>query len=313
MKKSLLFALQIFLFTGFLITLMFAVLRVSGISNPLSKRDHDEMQMSRKELYDAGLARLNNLQKLTAYCDSLYTASYQKQTSSYQKDYTNLVSQVIRRRFYHGYSYYGFNDNYLAFLFSKISNQGYSAIVKTDDILKHPMGSCSQQSIVMMQLLENKGFQTRKIGFHGKKYGGHFCLEVFYNNSWHFYDANLEPDSNVLAAYDRPGIDSLVANMPVLLKAYSKNNEEEIMDIFPTYKYGAVNVFPAPNALLFHKVTNFLSYTIWIFFFIAFVLVRRLSRRLTNTQYVWNSRIHFPPVHPGTSTANHHSASAQGS
>jgi hypothetical protein len=24
----------------------------------------------------------------------------------------------------------------------------------------------------MMQLLKNKGFQTRKIGFHGKKYGG---------------------------------------------------------------------------------------------------------------------------------------------
>jgi len=313
MKKSLLFTLQIFLFTGFLVTLLFAVLRVSGIANPLSKLDHEEMQMNRTELYDAGLARLNDLQRLTAYCDSLYAASYQTQTSSYQKDYTNLVSQVIRKRFYHGYSYYGFNDNYLAFLFSKISKQGYSAIVKTDDILKHPMGSCSQQSIVMMQLLKNKGFQTRKIGFHGKKYGGHFCLEVFYNNTWHFYDANLEPDANVLDAYDRPGIDSLVANMPLLLKAYSKNNEEEITDIFPTYEYGAVNVYPAPNALLFHRITNFLTYTIWVFFLIAFVLLRRLSRRLINRQYVWNSRIHFPPVHPGTSTANHHSASAQGS
>jgi hypothetical protein len=81
------------------------------------------MQMNRTELYDAGLARLNDLQRLTAYCDSLYAASYQTQTSSYQKDYTNLVSQVIRKRFYHGYSYYGFNDNYLAFLFQKSVNR----------------------------------------------------------------------------------------------------------------------------------------------------------------------------------------------
>ena len=85
MKKSLLFTLQIFLFTGFLVTLQFAVLRVSGIANPLSKLDHEEMQMNRTELYDAGLARLNDLQRLTAYCDSLYAASYQTQTSSYQK------------------------------------------------------------------------------------------------------------------------------------------------------------------------------------------------------------------------------------
>ena len=75
------------------------------------------MQMNRTELYDAGLARLNDLQRLTAYCDSLY-AFYQTQTFFISKDYTNLVSQVIRKRFYHGYSYYGFNDNlFLAFLF----------------------------------------------------------------------------------------------------------------------------------------------------------------------------------------------------
>jgi hypothetical protein len=72
--------------------------------------------MNRTELYDAGLARLNDLQRLTAYCDSLYAASYQNKLLHIKKIIQTWYI-AGNPRFYHGYSYYGFNDNYLAFFF----------------------------------------------------------------------------------------------------------------------------------------------------------------------------------------------------
>jgi hypothetical protein len=209
----------------------------------------------------------------------------------------------MRKRFYHGYSYYGFESNYLALLISRISSSGYSAVVIPDDILKYPNAACSQQSIVMMEVLKAKGFQTRKISFQGRKYGGHFCFEVFYNSGWHFYDTNMEPDVAVLNTYKRPSIAFLNDNPDILVKAYKQYSREEILDIFPAYTYGVVNKFPAPNAMIFQKITRMLSYTLWFFFLIAFVIVRRIYKRITSTKHVWNSRLYFPPLHAGASSS----------
>lgn len=303
MKKRLLLVTQFFLFAFFLVTLFLAISRVAGVSNPLSRFNHKTLSYNHKEDYDASLSRLNSLARLTGYCDSLYATTYGSQGNEFQKEYPNLVARVIRERFYHGYSYYGIGDNYVAFLFSKVSLQGYSAIVQPNDILKHPNASCSQQSIIMMQLLEKKGFKTRKISFQGKKYGGHFCFETFYDGSWHFFDTNMEPDIAVLNAYSRPGIAFLVANPDILKKAYAKYPADEIMDIFPTYSYGPVNKFPAPNAALFQMVSNILSYSLWIFFLTAFFFARRSYKRLTSNQHVWNSRFYFSPLRRRTASS----------
>lgn len=312
--KKFLYAAQVIFLGLFVFTLLASLLQFLGKNNPLAVFDNPKPVYNHSEEYDPTLSHLNSLKKLEQYCDSLFlTAPGETNKDRYEENYANLVSAVISKRFYHGYSYYGAGDNYAALLFSGITNPGYSAIVIPDDILEHPFAACSQQSIVMMELLKAKGFSTRKISFFGQKAGGHFCFEVFYNNSWHFYDPNMEPDNAVLSEYNRPGIAFLASNPEILTKAYKQHPKDEVLDLFTHYSYGPVNQFPAPRAIIFHKVSKILSYTSWIFFLAAFLLVRRRYRRLTSNLYVRNSRVHLPQSQPETSSSYYRGITAPGS
>ncbi|MES1198083.1 MAG: hypothetical protein ABUL41_02290, partial [Chitinophagaceae bacterium] len=110
-----------------------------------------------KEDFDPSLVRLNSLDKIAAYCDSLYTEKSYIQNVKFEETYPEIVSGVIRNRFYHGYSLYGSYNNFLGALLSKVSMSGLKAIVIPNDILKYPYAACSQQSIVFMELLRRKG------------------------------------------------------------------------------------------------------------------------------------------------------------
>jgi hypothetical protein len=281
--------------------LVITLLSYTGKRNPLARFDYKELSKERHEEFDPALSGLSSMQKIEKYCDSIYQSN-KHEAAEYGRDYSEIVSEVIRKRFYHGYSYYGVNDNCLAFLFSKITIQGYSATVIPDDILKHQNAACSQQSIVMMELLRKKGVTTRKVGFTSKFNGGHFCVEVFYDNAWHFYDPNMEPDANLLSAWNRPDIAYLVKHTEMLLGAYHQYTKEYVMDVFPNYFYGTVNKFPAPNAIIFQKVTKFLSGTLWLFFLVCFLLIRKRYKKFNrHTIYVRNRRIYFPQ--PGRTTS----------
>ncbi len=246
----------------------------------MSRFSYRKPVYNKVEDYDPALQRLNTLDKLEAYCDSIYRQNNQGQlTIRDDGTYPEIASAVVRNRFYHGYSVYGFSNNFMAMLFSQISIEGLSAIVLPDDILKYPFAACSQQSIVMMDLLRRKGFAIRKVGFKGKKYG-HFCFEANYQGTWHFYDPNMEPDVKTLNAYNRPGIAFLAGHRDILLKAYHRYPEELVLDVFPNYFYGRPNEAAAPRARLFQQVTKFLSYTMWTFFLLAFIWTRRLYKRM---------------------------------
>ncbi len=155
-------------------------------------------------------------------------------------------------------------------MFSNATNPGYSTIVIPDDILKFPYAACSQQAIVMMEVLKRKGFKVRKVGLEGKM-GRHFCFEVFYDGSWHFFDINKEPDDSILKAYNYPDVEFLTKRPDILIQAYNKYPKEQILDLFSTYHYGETNAPPAPRAYVLHIVTKFLSYTLWIFSLLIFI------------------------------------------
>jgi hypothetical protein len=310
--KKFLYAAQVIFLGLFVLTLLVLLLQLTGRYNPLAKFDYPKPEYNQSEEYDSSLSRLNSVKKLIIYCDSLFgTAPDEINKDLYNENYINLVSSVVRNRFYHGYSWYGFGDNYVATVFARMTNPDYSAIVIPDDILKFPFAACSQQSILMMEVLKTKGFKTRKIGFQGKK-GGHFCFEVFYNGGWHFYDTNMEPDETVLRTYNHPGIAFLASNPEILAKAYQHIPKDQALDLFTHYSYGRVNQFPAPRAIVFHKATKILSYTCWIFFLAAFLLVRRRYRRLTGKLYVRNSRVHLPQSQPRPSSSYYRDLTAPG-
>ena len=311
--KKFLYAAQVILAVFFSVALLLTFFQLLGNRNPLSGFNNKKPEYNGTEEYDPVLSRLNTITKLEKYCDSLLeAANYHVSSPEFEEQYPRIVASVVRKRFYHGYSYYGFNDNYSAFLLSKLTVPGYSAVVIPGDIIKYPYAACSQQSIVMMEVLKAKGFKTRKIGFSGNT-TGHFCFEVFYNNGWHFYDTDMEPDVTVLNAYHRPGIEFLVKNMDILIKAYKKYPKEDILDLFPTYFYGPINKFPAPRALIFHKITKILSYTSWLFFLAIFLLVRHRYKRITGNQYVRNSRNNLTQFQSAPSPSNYPGITAPGS
>ena len=310
--KRLLYPAQIILFGFFIVSLLATCLQVFGDLNPLAKLDYKVPAYNNIEEYDPSLSRLNSIDKLVTYCDSLYliTVSTNNQ-DEIKKDYTDIVSSVVRKRFFHGYSYYGFSSNYMALLMSKVTIPGLDAVVIPNEILKYPFAACSQQSIVMMEVLQSKGFETRKVSFQGKT-SGHFCFEVYFDGGWHFYDTNMEPDANVLKTYNRPGIAFLVSHPEILVKAYGRYPRSEILDIFPTFTYGAINKFPAPKALIFQKLTKFLSYLIWFFFLFFFLIVRLRYLRLSSKTNVRNRRIYFPQPQAGTSSSYYPGLTAPG-
>jgi hypothetical protein len=133
----------------------------------------------------------------------------------------------------------------------------------------------------MMELLQRKGVITRKITFYGNNKVGHFAFEAFYNGSWHFRDPTLEPDTAILNKYNRPGIKFLTANPEILYAAYKKSRPDKnfILDVFDHYKYGRPDIFPAPNALIFHKTTKFLSNTVYIFFLLAYLITEWIYKK----------------------------------
>lgn len=303
--KRLLFILQVALFITMNFFLLLSVYELFQPPGVMGRPGYNEPTYNMVEEFDPSLQRLNNIEKLTAYVDSVYAdKTYTSKNVEFETDYPLVATHVVRQRFFHGYSLYGFGNNHVAMLASKASIGGLSAIVLPNDILKFPYAACSQQSIVLMDVLQQKGFRTRKVGFLGKL-GGHFCFEVFYNGAWHFVDPNMEPDMAVLDAYNQPGIDFLAGHTDILLRAYKQYPREKVLDLFTSYSYGKVNAPAAPNAFIFQKVTKFLSYTIWSFFLVLFILVRKRYLRLSYQKNVRNRRVHFPSLQPGSPQTAH--------
>jgi hypothetical protein len=229
------------------------------------------------EHFRPDLSRLRSISEFTLYCDSVYGSASRDKIDPEQ--YSLIVNQTLRDKFYHGYSYYGAGQNTFAYLLAPLIKKDLAAIVIPNDILKHPMAACSQQSIIGMEIFKRKGFSVRKVGFFSAKYGGHFCFEVFFNNRWHFFDPDLEPELSVIRANHFPSISELVKNDSLLKKLYVNKDKDLIEKLFPTYFYGPVNKFPAPNARFFQYVTKYLSYTAWLFLILLyFYLTKRLTR-----------------------------------
>jgi hypothetical protein len=229
------------------------------------------------EKYDKSLARLNSIEKLNAYIDSCVRV---QNIEALSKEEIFLVNEIIEQKFYHGYSHYSFENNWIAYLTGKYIWDHLSAIVIPDDLVKHGMAACSQQAIVMMEILKQRGFEVRKLGLTG-----HFILEAFYDKEWHIFDPNKEPEFQG-ASHD--SLDTFLNN-GYLTKAYSaKATPEAVKKMFSNRQVGQVNEFPAKNARLFHWVTGSLSkYFIRLFFLsilgVSFI-IKKLERNRTKKQ-----------------------------
>lgn len=209
----------------------------------------------REESYNEKLTRLNSMDKISEYLDK---ETIQKGLEINTKEYVDLAFNIATQRFYRGYAQYNIRDNYIAFFAGKYIWEDFLGIVIPDDILKHNDVLCSQQVIVFMGLLKNKGYKVRSVLLNR-----HFCAEVFYDDSWHFYDPYIDPDFS--QKISRPSVKELVNNKDLLYYSYRGKLSKVLIDsIFSEYRLGKINSYPAKNMSFFHYLTKFLSDWLWL-------------------------------------------------
>jgi len=234
----------------------------------------------KKELFNSELGYVNSVDKAIKYTDSIYYNRYNYSEFD-TAHYVQIVSQFTKERFYHGLTHYSLSDNWIANLSGKLLWSHLSAIVNPDDILKHAEGLCSQQTIVFMEILKRKKINVRSIGLGFKEGPGHFLCEVYYNNSWRLYDVTMEPLWEKVSHHHQ-SVAYYLDNKDSLYLAYQSRMPKPLFDkITQKVTYSEVNVFPAKNMLLFHRITFFLIYFLpflFLFLFCYFFVQARTNK-----------------------------------
>jgi hypothetical protein len=240
---------------------------------------NNEVDNAKKELFNSELGCVNSIDKALNYADSIYYKTHNNSEFD-TAHYVQIVSKFTKERFYHGLSHYSLSDNWIANLAGKLFWSHISAIVNPDDILKHSEGLCSQQTIVFMEILKNRGINVRSVGLGYLEGPGHFLCEVKYDNKWHLHDVTLEPKWKKVV-YDHESMDYYLMNKDTLYATYESRMPKHMFNkLVEKVKYGSVNAFPARKMLLFHNITLFLTYSLPLFFFVMFAIhLFRTKRR----------------------------------
>jgi hypothetical protein len=260
---------------------LFFVTAALSLFQWLSPRSVDVVPASASENYDPDLAYLTSVDQATRWLDSIAAVRGFRPSS---RDYVDLADSLIRLRFVHGYSYYRPSDDYISYLLGRLLWSDLAAIVEPDDILKFDHAACSQQAIVFMAILRQKGYRTRKIGLKG-----HFCTGVFYGGNWHFYDPNKEPKFSKNQPI--PSTRELMANKALLYCAYEGiMSKAQLDELFSQVEILELDVLPGHRVRILHKVTSFVSRFGWVLMGLGY-LIGFIVERSLRVKYVRHHRV----------------------
>lgn len=210
-------------------------------------------QYNKIEYFDPSLARINSVQRLMDYSDSVSNEKYKPNSLQYAM----VVSEVLENRFYHGFSTYSLRQNWIAAVSQSLFGHYLADPVLPDDILKYPYAGCSQQAIVLAEVMKRNRVSYRSLGFPH-----HFTTELQFNDSWYFFDTNMEP---VMTADDR-NLKNWNHHADSLKKFYHKNFAAINWGLGDglNAEVGKTNAALAQNATLFQIITGYLSRLLWI-------------------------------------------------
>jgi hypothetical protein len=230
-----------------------------------------------KEKYDPALGYINTLDKLNNYIDGIAKKS---NITPGSLEYAIVVEDAIEKRFYHGFSHLTTRENWMAAVAEKAGIFGVSCKVIPEAIMQNGNAACSQQSMVMMEILNRKKMPWRKVGFDH-----HYALEVQVNNNWYYFDPNMEPDMS-----EAERLESNWKGSADNLKKYYDTKRFTDLD----YKFGinkqvtigAINEKQASNAKFFQSATGILSKTAWL---LPLLLLAFSRRKVTASNYSENA------------------------
>jgi hypothetical protein len=258
-KKEILFS------AVFILSSMPFILKVPSINE-----DH----LNAYEQFDPNLSAIGSVTDLLEYCDKLNGSN----TSVIDTiKFVECISNVTKQRFKHGLANYSLSDNWIANLSGRVLWSHFTAIVDANDILKHNEGLCSQQTIVFLQALKQKGIQTRSVGLGAEGGPGHFLAEVRYEGGWHIYDVSSEPDWSRLSK-PHQSMEYYSQHKDSLFKAYESHMPADLFNaVMVKVDYGETGAFPAKKMRLFHQVTYLI--TVVLPFLFLGLLMRSIYRK----------------------------------
>lgn len=246
--------------------LLIALAILLVIPNFISKDINEPAVFDHKERYNPALASLRSVDQLEKYVDAV---AAQKNIQPGTGEYTTLLAYIISCRFYHGFSHWKLSENWIAAVGQKITGIGLACKVKPEDIMKHPNAACSQQALVMMEVLRRKNINYRKVGFPH-----HYALEVQLQNQWYYFDPNMEPKIKFTqrAHNNWKGENDLIKNY------YPNTAETDLTYRFGNgqkAEFGVINEVPARNARFFQGFTGILSKVLWCIPFLLSFAVKK--------------------------------------
>jgi hypothetical protein len=228
---------------------------------------NEQLPYDHKEKFNQNLAYINSTDKLERYIDSNAVAGAVDPRSI---EYVDLIVDAIKNRFFHGFSHFSIKENWIAAFSERLIGYGLASKVRPGDILQHPNAACSQQSIVMMDILRRKKISYRNVGFPH-----HYALEVLVNDKWYYFDPNMEP---VLTNTDRLE-ENWKLSADNLKKFYDTSRFKDLDWKFGkhlTVTKGTINEIQAANAKFFQNATGVISRIAFIF---PLLLLYYISKR----------------------------------
>lgn len=260
---------------------LFFVTAALSLFQWLCPRPGEPVPGTASETFEPGLAYLTSVDQATRWLDS--TAAVRSISPS-SRQYVDLADTLVRLRFVHGYSHYRPWDDVISYLLGRVVWSHLSAIVVPDDILKFNNAACSQQAIVFMATLRQKGYRTQAIGLKG-----HFCTGVFYEGQWHFYDSNKEPRFS----RDQPVPSSLelMSDKNLAYQAYRGIiTKSQVDTLFSEVTLEESVALPGHRVRILHKITYFMSHFGWAVMGLGYLL-SFVAERFLKDKYVRHYRV----------------------
>ncbi|MCW1402035.1 hypothetical protein OKA06_06750 [Novosphingobium sp. MW5] len=216
------------------------------------------------EAFDASLAPLDSIDKVVA-------ASRAKVRKPDELEAVYQLEQLLRYRFYHGYSRYGIHENWLAWLSAKVLNPDFNAIVDPDEIVRHGSAACSQQAIVVQAALARLGVTYATV-----EVPEHFMTAAWIGGQWYMVDPWGPNPRNRTRLFRLEELMTVDGRKRLFPEAQSSAKWDRLRFAVP--KLVKVDQFPAARALAFHRVTGWISHWLWLPL-LSLVLARLALRR----------------------------------
>lgn len=239
----------------------FLPIHLERLREPEEKAKYDRF---RKDLY----LKIQSLDELEKYAETI-------ESDSTKLAYWNNMAYLLRNRFYHGFSAYSLEENWVAAILGYYYSPKlyFQFIVLPNDIMKYPMAGCSQQGIILQSLFKQKGINFKTVEFNH-----HYAVTAEIEGKWYFFDTDKEP---TFIDGKRPTVDQL-NNIKYTEKIYSQFTAKEVDEVLGKPTLGEINPPLAPNMMIFHQVSYFLSKTLWFFCFLGFIVCIRFIKLKSN-------------------------------